>query len=262
VLRPAGPITTSIATAADPTETRALPGVGAAGYNRGMAIRRCCGLGLVSVLACSSASKPAPAPAAAPAHDHRHHGAMPHRFEDAEAWAKVFDDPTRDAWQQPDRVIASLALDRTMTVADIGAGTGYFAVRLAPLVAEVIATDVEPDMVRYLAERARRDGHANLRAALTPPDDPQLAPGSCDRILVVDVWHHLGDRRGYAAKLAAALAPDGILAIVDYQLDASRGPPPAHRLAPDAIIADLEAAGLTASVALELPEQYVIHARR
>jgi SAM-dependent methyltransferase len=234
-----------------------------------MAIR-CCGLGLglLSALACSSPSRPAPAAGSAagaasgPAHDHRHHGAMPHRFENAEAWAQVFDDPSRDAWQQPDRVIASLALDRTMTVADIGAGTGYFAVRLAPLVAEVIATDVEPDMVRYLAERAQREGLANLRAVATPPDDPQLAAGSCDRILVVDVWHHLGDRRAYAAKLAAALAPDGILAVVDYQLDATRGPPPAHRLGADAIVADLDAAGLTASVALELPEQYVIHARR
>ena len=186
---------------------------------------------------------------------------MPHRFEDAEAWAKVFDDPERDAWQEPDRVIASLALDKTMRVADIGAGTGYFAVRIAPLVAEVIATDVEADMVRYLRERAEREGHANLRAVTTPPDDPQLAAASVDRILVVDVWHHLGDRRAYAAKLAAALAPDGFIAVVDFKLDATRGPPPEHRLGPDAIIADLEAAGLRATVVLELGDQYVIHAR-
>jgi cyclopropane fatty-acyl-phospholipid synthase-like methyltransferase len=217
--------------------------------------RRRCAL-LVALFSCSSAKKDA--------HHHRHHehhGGMPHRFENAEAWAATFDDPARDAWQEPDRVIASLRLDKTMTVADIGAGTGYFAVRLAPVVATVIATDVEPDMVRYIRARAEREGHANIRAVATPPDDPQLAPGSCDRILVVDVWHHLGDRRAYATKLAAALAPGGFVAIVDFKLDATRGPPPEHRLSPDAVIADLAAAGLDATVALELADQYVIHAR-
>jgi SAM-dependent methyltransferase len=221
-------------------------------------IRRSVGISLaVSVVLACAAPRPQH-------HEHGHHahGGMPHRFEDADAWAKVFDDPARDAWQEPDRVIASLALDRTMTVADIGAGTGYFAVRIAPLVAEVIATDVEADMVRYLRERAAREGHTNLRAVVTPPDDPLLAAGTVDRILVVDVWHHLGDRRAYAQKLAAALAPDGFIAVVDFTLDAKHGPPPEHRLAPEAVIGDLEAAGLDASVALELTEQYVIHARR
>lgn len=220
---------------------------------------------LLALVACSSPKKHEHATPDHPKHEHakhEHHGGMPHRFEDAEQWAKVFDDPERDAWQEPDRVIASLALDKTMVVADIGAGTGYFAMRIAPLVAEVIATDVESDMIRYMRERAEREGHENIRAVVTPPDDPELAAGSCDRILVVDVWHHLGDRRAYATKLAAALAPDGLVAVVDFKLDATRGPPREHRLAPEAIIADLEAAGLRAEVALELTDQYVIHARR
>ncbi|MBA3396685.1 MAG: class I SAM-dependent methyltransferase [Deltaproteobacteria bacterium] len=199
-----------------------------------------------------------------PAHGGHHGGGMHHRFENAEAWAKVFDDPSRDAWQQPDRVIAALALAPTMTVADIGAGTGYFTVRIARAVPQgtVIATDLEPDMVRYLGERAGREGLTNVRAVATPPDDPQLAPASVDRVLVVDVWHHLGDRAVYARKLAAALAPGGLVAVVDFKLDAKLGPPRQHRLAPDAIIADLAAAGLTASVALDLPEQYVVIGRR
>ena len=209
---------------------------------------------LLALVACSSPRK----------HEHgghAAHGGMAHRFDGAERWAAVFDDPARDAWQEPDRVIASLALDATMTVADVGAGTGYFAVRLAPLVAEVVAIDLEPDMIRHLRARAGREGHANLRAVLAAPDDPRLAAGAFERILVVDVWHHLGDRRAYAAKLAAALAPGGILAIVDYRVDAERGPPPEHRLAPATIIAELAAAGLEAHVALELTAQYVIHAR-
>jgi len=215
-----------------------------------------------------AASAPAPVPAAGsqpPAH-HDHRGGMPHRFERADDWAKDFDDPARDAWQRPDDVLAALGLRAGMTVADVGAGTGYFTVRLARAVpdGQIIATDIEPDMVRYLAERARREGLPNIRAVQAGAVDPNLAAASVDRILVVDVWHHLGDRTRYAAGLAAALRPGGELAVVDFTAAATHGPPPAHRLAPAAIIADLEAAGLAARVSpTALPQQYiVIGARR
>src|SRR6266496_1223846 len=87
-----------------------------------------------------------------------------HRFGDAEKWAKVFDDPERDAWQKPHEVIEALALAPDAVVADIGSGTGYFAVRLARFVPKgrVYGVDTEPGMVKYLAERARREGLANL----------------------------------------------------------------------------------------------------
>ncbi|MCA9677922.1 MAG: methyltransferase domain-containing protein [Kofleriaceae bacterium] len=203
-----------------------------------------------------------------PAHHghHGHHGAdMPHRFEDADAWAKVFDDPARDAWQRPDEVVALLALAPGMVVADVGAGTGYFEGRIAAAVGpdgEVIATDVEPDMVRYLGERAAHDGWTNVRALQVEPGDPGLAPASVDRVLIVDVWHHLDDRAGYAARLATALRPGGWVAVVDFTGDAERGPPRDHRLAPEAIIADLTAGGLVAELATEtLPDQYVVIGR-
>src|SRR5512143_3695049 len=116
----------------------------------------------VLLAGCASAASPAPAPS------HDRHGGMPHRFEHADEWAKQFDDPSRDAWQQPDRVIAALALTPAMTVADVGAGTGYFSVRLARAVpqGEVLATDIEPDMVRYLGERATREHLPNIKAVL------------------------------------------------------------------------------------------------
>jgi cyclopropane fatty-acyl-phospholipid synthase-like methyltransferase len=186
---------------------------------------------------------------------------MPHRFESAELWAKNFDNPARDAWQQPDRVLAVLELGAGMTVADIGAGTGYFAVRLARAVpdGQVIATDIEPDMIRYMTERAAREGLGNLRAALTPPDDPELPAAGVDRILVVDVWHHLGDRAAYARRLAAALRPGGKLAVVDFRRESTHGPPPEHRLAPEQVVGELRAAGLATSVlATTLPEQYIV----
>jgi len=225
-------------------------------------------LPLVFFLGCGGG----PAPATPASHDHDdhahhgdHHGGMPHSFDNAEMWAKVFDDPARDAWQQPDAVIAALELTPAMAVADIGAGTGYFTVRLAKQVpqGQVIATDIEPDMVRYLKERATRDGLANVRAELTPPADPKLADASLDRILVVDVWHHLGDRVAYAKALARGLKPGGKIAIVDFKLDAKQGPPKQHRLAPEVIAADLTAAGLIATVSpTALPEQYIVIATR
>jgi SAM-dependent methyltransferase len=194
-----------------------------------------------------------------------HGGGMHHDFKGADQWAKVFDDPSRDQWQRPDEVAALLELGPGMTVADVGAGTGYFVGRLAQRVGpagSVVATDLEPDMVRYLGERGRREGWTNVRPLQVAADDPGLAKASVDRVLIVDVWHHLDDRRAYAAKLAAALRPGGLIAVVDFELTASHGPPPKHRLAPAAIEDDLRSAGLTVELAKEeLPEQYVVIAR-
>jgi SAM-dependent methyltransferase len=190
---------------------------------------------------------------------------MHHRFDDADAWAKVFDDPARDTWQQPALVLEALELGPKMVIADIGAGTGYFAVRLARAVpdGQVIATDIEPAMIRHMTDRAAREQLPNLRAVLTPPADPGLAAGSVDRILVVDVWHHIDDRAAYARALATALRPGGKLAIVDFTREARQGPPPEMRLTPDQVIAELRGAGLAASLSpTVLPEQYIVIATR
>jgi len=195
---------------------------------------------------------------------HDHHGGMPHRFEHADEWAKEFDDPARDQWQMPDKVVAALALAPEMTVADVGAGTGYFTVRLARAVPQgtVLATDIEPDMIRYLNERAAREHLPNVRAVLGTADDPNLAPASVDRILVVDVWHHISERPAYAKRLASSLRPGGELAIVDFKAESEHGPPKDMRLAPEAIIADLRAAGLAAALdPTALPEQYIVVGR-
>jgi SAM-dependent methyltransferase len=214
-------------------------------------------VGLLATTGCHHAASSSLPPGAA----HHHPDAMPHRFEHAEEWAKAFDDPARDAWQHPDDVVAALALTPTMAVADVGAGTGYFTVRLARAVPQgsVVATDVEPDMVRYLGERATREHLGNVQAVLGGADDPHLAPSSLDRILIVDVWHHVAERPRFAAALAAALRPGGQLAIVDFTLAATHGPPVHHRLAPEVIVTELRGAGLDAVVSpLALPEQYLV----
>ena len=195
---------------------------------------------------------------------HGDHGGGHHGFRSAEDWAAVLDDSARDAWQQPERVIDALELTPTMTVADVGAGTGYFAVRLAREVPEgtVIATEVETSMVAHLNERARGDGLPNLRARVADRESA-LAARSVDRILVVHVWHHLADRVAHARELASALRSDGRLYIVEFSVDGSRGPPPGMRLDPARVIAELEAAALVADLsAIAAPDQYIVVARR
>lgn len=229
---------------------------------------------LVVLAACGGAAAPSPTTpsTAAPADDahaahHGHHpGTAAHDFADADAWAAVFDDPARDAWQKPDEVIALLAPGPGQTVADIGAGTGYFERYLTRAVGgagKILAIDSEPAMVEYIAARARRELWTNVVAQVSAVDDPGLPVAGVDRVLVVDTWHHLPDRARYAAKLAAALRPGSTLVVVDFTLDATMGPPPAARIAPEAVIAELAAVGLSARVADEsLPHQYVVVATK
>ena len=181
-----------------------------------------------------------------------------HAFGDATKWSKVFDDPKRDAWQKPHEVIQALALKPDAVVADIGAGTGYFAVRLAHMVPKgrVYAVDTEPDMVKHLAERAKTNGLQNLTAVAATPDDARM-PDKADVVLLVDVYHHIEKREIYFRRLGDSLKPGGRIAIIDFKLDSPRGPPKAGRVAPERVKAELKSAGY--EIVQEhafLPDQY------
>ena len=110
-----------------------------------------------------------------------------HRFDDAAKWSQIFDDPRRDAWQKPHEVIQALAPRPDAVIADIGAGTGYFALRFSHMVPQgrVYAVDTEAAMVKHLAERAKQAGASNLTALQAAPDDPRL-PEKADLIVFVD----------------------------------------------------------------------------
>ena len=167
-----------------------------------------------------------------------------HRFDNAEQWAKEFDDPKRDAWQKPHEVIQALALKNDAVVADIGSGTGYFSVRFARMVPKgrVYGLDTEPDMVKYLADRAKREGLANLVAVAASPDDAKL-PEKADLVVLVDVYHHIGGREAYFRRVRGALKAGGRLAIIDFRADSPIGPPKEARIAPDTVKAELARAG-------------------
>jgi len=185
-----------------------------------------------------------------------------HRFDDVEKWTARFEDPERDAWQRPDVVIAALGLTPSSKVADIGAATGYFPVRIAPHVKEgvVYGVDIEPAMVEALAARATREGHTNLRAVLATTDDARL-PEPVDAVLIVNTVHHIEERVAYFARLKQSLTGGARLVIVDFKMgELPHGPPPHMRLAPDRVVEELAQAGfaLAARDEASLPYQYVL----
>lgn len=208
----------------------------------------------IARLVLSGAAALAGAAAAQTPHTHDH------SFSGAEEWAKIFDDPKRDAWQKPHEVIQALALKPDAVVADIGAGTGYFATRLAHRVPKgrVYAVDTEPDMVRHLNERAQRNGLKNLSAVTGTPNDPRL-PQKADLVLLVDVYHHIGERERYFSKLSGNLKPGGRVAIIDFRMDSPEGPPKAARIEPERVKAEMKRAGYElAQEHAFLPRQYFL----
>jgi SAM-dependent methyltransferase len=183
-----------------------------------------------------------------------------HSFSGAEHWARVFDDPARDAWQKPHEVITALSPAPDWVVADIGSGTGYFAARLAHFVPKgrVYGVDTEPEMVKYLAERAKREGLSNLVSIAGSPDDANL-PVKVDLVLMVDVYHHISERERYFTRLRRSLKPGARVAIIDFRQDAPDGPPKSERIAPSQVQAELAKAGYSLAKQHDfLPQQFFL----
>ena len=192
-----------------------------------------------------------------------HDATVHHGFGDVDHWVAVFDDPSRDAWQKPDEILQALHIRAGMTVADLGAGTGYFSVRLAKAVGpegRVLAIDVEPKLVAHLKERAEKESLPQITALLVPPDDPKLPAAGVSLVMIVDTWHHIDDRLTYLGKLAKGLAPGGRVAVVDFKKgDFPVGPPDAHKLAPEDVIREFSKAGWAlAERKDDLQYQYVL----
>src|ERR1039458_4068954 len=131
-------------------------------------------------------------------------GQVPHQHHpplSSDEYAKVLEDPSRDAWQKPHAVVMALDLKPTDTVADIGAGTGYFARRFALHAGKVYAVDID----EKLLDIVRKDAPANLEAVLASPDDPRLPERSVDTVFFCDVLHHIENRPAYYSRLAKAV---------------------------------------------------------
>ena len=175
----------------------------------------------------------------------------------------LLEGPDRDAWQQPELIMDLLRIADGATVADVGAGGGWFTVRLARRVGPhglVYAEDIQPQMLESINRRVRREGLTNVRTIRGTPTDPQL-PSPVDAVLVVDVYAEVAveDRVTLLRHLVPPLEPGGRVGIVDYKLDGhGPGPPLAERVEPEAVIRDAQAAGLRLLAREDLPFQYVL----
>ena len=163
--------------------------------------------------------------------------------------------PDRSLWQKPDEIMDALNIADGSTVADVGAGAGWFTVRLARRVGpngQVYAEDIQRPMLEAIDNRVRREGLTNVVTVLGlgTPEDPTL-PAGLDAVLVVDVYEEVvyaevEDPVSWLTDVASALKPQGRLGIVDWTKEGG-GPGPAmeRRIEAADVISDAEAAGLT-----------------
>jgi len=186
------------------------------------------------------------------------HATSHHRFDAIAKWQARFEDPTRDAWQLPDRIVQALSDRPDLVIADVGSATGYFSVRFAHAVpqGQIIGADIEPGMVTHLNDRARREGLNNLVSVLAGPDNPHL-PRAADLIFFCDTIHHIDGRTAYFTRLKNSLRPGGRVAIVDFRLGSDRGPP--HKLDPAQVKKEMQEAGYSLTESHDfLPDQYFL----
>ena len=156
--------------------------------------------------------------------------------------------PDRDLWQRPDQIMDAMGIADASVVADIGAGSGWFTIRLARRVGPqgvVYAEDIQKEMINAIFRRVGREGLNNVRPVLGLKSDPRLPASSLDAVLMVDAYHEVEDRVTMLANLAKALKPQGRLGIVDFKLDGTGpGPAPEERVSPDVVVNDAKKAGL------------------
>ena len=160
----------------------------------------------------------------------------------------LLEGPDRDAWQRPDQVMDALQIGEGSVVADLGAGGGWFTVRLARRVGpngRVYAEDIQPEMVNAIQRRAQREGLRNVNTVLGTAVDPRLPEASLDAILIVDAFHELEQPVALLKNLARTLKPSGVIGIINFKKDGG-GPGPSmdERVEPARVIADAKAAGL------------------
>lgn len=163
--------------------------------------------------------------------------------------------PDREQWQKPDLIMDELSIAEGDKVADLGAGGGWFTIRLARRVGpngRVYAEDIQPLMIEALGRRVQREGLANVETVLGTTTDPKLPPGRLDAVLIVDAYHEMDDPAKpeviltLLGNVARALKPQGRVGVVGF-LPGGGGPGPApeERVDPASVIKTIAAAGLT-----------------
>ena len=156
--------------------------------------------------------------------------------------------PDRDAWQRPDQIMDALQIGENSVVADLGAGGGWFTVRLAHRVGpngRVYAEDIQPQMIESIQRRRDREGLPNVETVLGTAVDPKLPAGSLDAVLIVDAYHEIEQPVALLKNVAKALKPGGTIGIVNFKKDGGGpGPDMDERVDAEKVVDDARAAGL------------------
>ena len=174
--------------------------------------------------------------------------------------------PSRQREERTDLLVRNLPLAEDDVVADVGAGTGYFSFRIAPAVprGEVLAVDIQPEMLAIIEERGREEGVDNVRGVRGSVTDPNLPEAAVDLALIVDAYHEFSHPQEMAAGLLRALRPGGLLVLVEYRAEDPSVPiKRLHKMSEAQARRELEAAGFE-FVRNEdfLPQQHFLVFRR
>ncbi len=175
-----------------------------------------------------------------------------------------FESPERDAYQKPQKVLEFLGDIQGQTIMDIGAGSGYFSVKLAERGATVIAADVDDEFQGFLQDRIEKNSIENIEIRKIPYDSPNLKEEEVDMVLIVNTYHHIENRPEYFAQVRKGIKPKGALIVIDFfKSEIPVGPPLDHKLPIDVVVSELKKAGYTSfDVNVDLlPYQYIIKAR-
>ena len=183
--------------------------------------------------------------------------------QNSKAYIALLEDPQRDAYQKPHEVVMSLDLKDGEAVADIGAGSGYFAFRFAHHVGEngkVYAVDINPDMIIYMNRRIRDLQLKNIVTVLAAPDDPLLQDASIDRFFVCDTWHHIANQSQYLALMKKMLKPAGQVIMIEFhKKELPIGPPAEMKIVREDLVRQMETNGFKlAKEHAFLPYQYFL----
>jgi ubiquinone/menaquinone biosynthesis C-methylase UbiE len=171
--------------------------------------------------------------------------------------------PERDWEENPEVALDALDLKKGMTVADVGAGTGYFTIRMARKVGptgKVYASDLQEQMLRRLAKNVAREKIQNIETVLATEADPNLPANSIDLIIMVDVYHEFSQPQEMLRKMRTALKPSGRLVLLEYRKEDPSVPiRPEHKMSVQEAKTEVEAEGFhLANVVDKLPRQHIL----
>ena len=168
--------------------------------------------------------------------------------------------PSRQREERSDLLIDALSLDVTDTVADIGAGTGYFSLPIAARVPEgrVLAVDLQPQMLTIIEQRVRTYGISNVETVLATETDPNLDAASVDLALFVDVYHEISHPFEVMTEIVRALKPGGRVVLIEYRAEDPEVPiKPLHKMTQRQARKEMKAVGLRWVETLDLlPQQH------